>query len=347
MSVEAQSAVWLHSEHKGNVLLTLVAIADNADGEVFEAYPSYDHLAAKTRLGKRTVQDAVKKLLASDELTLVERGTQGRSNVYRIEVQALRVKPRIQVAKPATSDGERDGSPDGSPGGGQAATQPSASNRQSSTVSPEPELPSAAGAADDGSPQLFEAPPAPKPGDPLDPYIVQVFDRYMEVFGERKRIKHLTPEYKRTIRGGLLAVGGEIDPEVATEICLRAISGLKSYRRDHPDGYQGTDLSDLFTTSMHTKFNRTEWIERWANYAKEALPGNSSRKVPVDLVGVPSVTASNIRARRREVVLMYDYPESAEHKERGMAAVDWLKEHIGHRPKIVDGEMRGWELIDD
>jgi hypothetical protein len=43
---------------------------------------------------------------------------------------------------------------------------------------------------------------------------------------------------------------------------------------------------------------------------------------------------------------MYDHPESPEARERGEAAVDWLKEHVGHKPKIVDGELRGWELVD-
>jgi hypothetical protein len=27
--------------------------------------------------------------------------------------------------------------------------------------------------------------------------------------------------------------------------------------------------------------------------------------------------------------------------------VDWLRTHIGHEPKIEDGEFRGWQLVAD
>lgn len=137
MSIDVMSAVWKHSEHKGTDLLTLLSIADNASDDGF-AYPGYDYIAAKTRMSKRAVQNVVKKLIASGELSLVAQGTQGRSNLYSINVAELRSKP-VQVAKAATSEGgvspelipggtqdaTSGGNPGGNPGGTQRATEPS------------------------------------------------------------------------------------------------------------------------------------------------------------------------------------------------------------------------------
>jgi hypothetical protein len=212
--------------------------------------------------------------------------------------------------------------------------------------------PIATQSAADAEPQLFEAPPAvqpAKPSDDLDPLIEKVWDHYLTVFGDRPRLNRvLTPPRRATLAGGLKALGVEEDPNAAVEMACRAITGCRDYRRDHPDQTQDISVDAIFKTHPGTKYNRTDFNMRWANYANATvLTSDSSVRVPVDLVGVPSVTAGTIRARRREVAQMFDHPGSAEAKERGEVAVDWLREHVGHQPKVVDGELRGWELVSD
>src|SRR5581483_10323809 len=57
-----QNDVWNESAHGGNTLLTLVKLADNADDESREAWPSVALLTEKTRASRRTVQRALREL---------------------------------------------------------------------------------------------------------------------------------------------------------------------------------------------------------------------------------------------------------------------------------------------
>lgn len=96
MSVKVMDLIWQGSEHKGSDLLVLLAIGDNADEETGIAYPGIEYLARKTRLSPRGVQYAVKRLLDSDELELLQRGGrkggERRANTYRVQTQSLRQK---------------------------------------------------------------------------------------------------------------------------------------------------------------------------------------------------------------------------------------------------------------
>lgn len=94
MSLRVQTAVWEHSVSQGNDLTALLAIADNADDDGY-AFPGYPYLAAKCRMSPRGIKYVVKRLLKTDELTLVRQGARGRSNQYKVEVQALHSKPRV------------------------------------------------------------------------------------------------------------------------------------------------------------------------------------------------------------------------------------------------------------
>ena len=90
MSIALMSLVWERSDHKGSELLTLLAIADNANDETEEAFPSIALLSRKTRLAPRSIQYVLTKLYDSGELTLVRRGRWGQASVYRINTQTLR-----------------------------------------------------------------------------------------------------------------------------------------------------------------------------------------------------------------------------------------------------------------
>lgn len=84
MSIRAMSRVWAASRQKGSALLLLLAIADFADDDGGNAFPSIATLAQKTRMSRRSVQLLVRKLAATGELHV--RSAAGRKgvNVYEI-----------------------------------------------------------------------------------------------------------------------------------------------------------------------------------------------------------------------------------------------------------------------
>lgn len=62
------SWVWDHSYSVGSARLVLLAIADSADHDGSNAWPSIATLTKKTRLGERTVRDAIRQLESIGEL---------------------------------------------------------------------------------------------------------------------------------------------------------------------------------------------------------------------------------------------------------------------------------------
>jgi hypothetical protein len=88
MSIRIMQRVWDYSEAREGALLVLLAIADNADSETGEAWPSIKLLAQKTRLSPRAVSYATKKLVDLGEIEVLERGgrkgERGRANRYRV-----------------------------------------------------------------------------------------------------------------------------------------------------------------------------------------------------------------------------------------------------------------------
>lgn len=358
MSITVMDAVWRHSEAKAAELLTLLAIADCADDEGF-AFPSYDFIAVKTRSSKRSAQNRVKGLLGTDELSLVSRGTQGRSNEYAIQVAALRAKPVVQPSLPTTTNavvrsadeiemrgrdegrGGKSLDPGGNggsmqvadPGGKQAATEPS-----SSTV----REPSGSEPGADEPPALFTAPaeaqssspaPASATGDDL---VLRVWHHYVEVFGtDHMRIKELTPARATSIRKAIKATD--------VPACCAAIDGLKSYRTKNPQGSQDISLGAIFETRPGGR-NLTDQIEFWASQADVRM-NSSSRRVPLDLSGVSAVFAGQIKARRLDVV-RYHRTENPDTERRVQENIAWLREHAGWEPYTDnDGKLR-WRYVD-
>lgn len=164
-----------------------------------------------------------------------------------------------------------------------------------------------------------------------DEMVAEVFNEFVAVFGDRMRVKTLTPARDRVIRKALKAV----DCDVA--LCKRAVHGLLCWRQaGHPGDYS---LSTIFETNMHSKSNLTDQIEWWSNQANQTLPDEQTR-VPLDLAGVPPVTAGTIKQRRAEVARMATMPQDEDAQTRGKAAVDWLREHVGHVAVIEDGRVR-------
>lgn len=78
------SWVWEHSRARGNARFVLLAIADCANDEGSNAYPSMAKLTQKTSLAERTVQTAISALVKLGELKVERnRGPHG-TNRYRI-----------------------------------------------------------------------------------------------------------------------------------------------------------------------------------------------------------------------------------------------------------------------
>lgn len=73
--------VWKSSKHKGNELLTLLAIADNANDDGY-AFPGIEHIAQKVRMSERTAMRMIDAISASGELLAVRRRNKG--NLYMV-----------------------------------------------------------------------------------------------------------------------------------------------------------------------------------------------------------------------------------------------------------------------
>lgn len=92
MSIEAMNAVWANSAAKTTMLLTLLAIADEADDQGRNAYPSIETLARKTRQSARNVIRMVTEAEAIGEVTIQRQCN--RPNRYVLTPGSLPIEPR-------------------------------------------------------------------------------------------------------------------------------------------------------------------------------------------------------------------------------------------------------------
>lgn len=92
--------VFDHSRATGNDRLVLLSLADHADDEEWECWPSLERIAVKALVSVRTVQRSIATLVELGELEVAPGGGRGRSNRYR-----LTGKPGQPVI--VSSDGER------------------------------------------------------------------------------------------------------------------------------------------------------------------------------------------------------------------------------------------------
>lgn len=173
----------------------------------------------------------------------------------------------------------------------------------------------------------------------------EVWREYLDVFGSRVRQRELTDPRRKMIRKGLRASGADSDIRVALDLCKRAIHGLQSYRQAHPRGSSDVSISVIFSTNPTSKSNLTDQIEWWAAQANQNTGGHGDR-MPLDLVGVPPVTAGAIHQRRREVANMVSHPDSEEYREVGERAAATLRERYSHEYVVEDGRIR-WRFVGD
>ncbi len=97
MSIGAMTAVWDKSTAKTTMLLTLLAIADEADDYGRNAYPSIETLARKTRQSDRNVIRMISDAEAIHELTIQRQAN--RSNRYTLTPGGSPIEPRPRIAR--------------------------------------------------------------------------------------------------------------------------------------------------------------------------------------------------------------------------------------------------------
>jgi helix-turn-helix protein len=106
MSVKVTTWVYEHSRASGGDLLVLLILADHADDESWQCWPSIERIAALARMSERGVRYCLRSLEGLGEV-LTERPNRNRSNTYRIVLDAHHAVPLKSSRKPASeSEGQ-------------------------------------------------------------------------------------------------------------------------------------------------------------------------------------------------------------------------------------------------
>ena len=85
MAIKITEYVWEHSGQEGSALLLLLAIADNANFDTWEAWPSVETLARRARVSPRQAKRMIHKLAEDGEIEIRYREGPRMCNVYRIK----------------------------------------------------------------------------------------------------------------------------------------------------------------------------------------------------------------------------------------------------------------------
>jgi len=93
MSVKVSAWVWEHSKTTGNDRLLLLAIADCADDDGDNAWPSVDTLAEKATCSERTVQRRIQHLEEVGCLTVLRGAGRNGTHRYRVHMDKGAMKP--------------------------------------------------------------------------------------------------------------------------------------------------------------------------------------------------------------------------------------------------------------
>lgn len=90
------SWVFEHSQSTLADRLVLLAIADHANHDGLDAYPSIDHLARKAKVSRATVQRALTRLVELGELQIEHGSGRGHTSRYRVLTEG----PQIEALSP-------------------------------------------------------------------------------------------------------------------------------------------------------------------------------------------------------------------------------------------------------
>lgn len=210
-------------------------------------------------------------------------------------------------------------------GGGQAATPPA--ETPPGDAGAELTLPGMAPAPAPASPSQ-----KPRSAPQITPEIQEVWDYHVRTFGDRLRIKELTPPRVKTIAKALKAVGDDV------AVLKTAIDGLKSYRSKHPDRSQDVSLDVIFSTGPQDRSNLTEKIEWWASQAEGGQ------------TDVPATVPSAHRSRVLELAVLVLTPERRPGDASVVARAEEARVILADRFKLKvksdgSGKLAGWETV--
>src|ERR1044072_9077547 len=93
--------VWEHSWVKGSELLLLLAIADHADDQGRNAWPSIARLAERTRVDRRTVQRLLRRLAQQGCLAVEHTDGPRGTNRYTVLMRTATLTNRVDNAAQA------------------------------------------------------------------------------------------------------------------------------------------------------------------------------------------------------------------------------------------------------
>ena len=179
MSVKISSWVWEHSEAKGNELLILLALADQAD-DAGVCWPSVASLAAKTRLSERTIQTYLRALEDAGILSIEERlGTSNRYTIHSLHPRSSRTPADSAPVQPVAPGGATARTP-----GVQTAAPYTSLNHQ------EPSLPS----LDAREAVELEVP------DDASESLEHLFDRFWKLYPRRTAKADAVKAYPRALK---------------------------------------------------------------------------------------------------------------------------------------------------
>lgn len=306
MSIRVMTLVWDRSDLTGVNLLALLAIADNANDEGI-AWPSQDYLAVKTRQSDRNLRRILASVIEKGELTLEERGTYGRSNRYRVNLEALEAKePKMSALTPAQSGHSGDGSPGQqlSVLGGQVLSSEPSTEPSKGSEEPKEEL--------------------------LTDPVAQLWTAWETAFEGRVRLG-LTERRRGSLARALKAVDGNL------EICLAAVRGFKTWLDANPTRNQSADIGRVFETGMHDTKNLTDKILGWA---KEA--GDEVRRNPMD--NIPAVHRSIVSEHVQRANRLIQGKELSEARAtEARESITWLQDNWSLHGSLRDDGTVQWE----
>lgn len=358
MSVRVSAAVWSLSEQKGTPLIVMLALADMARDDGL-SWPGVPHIAKKARISKRQAVRVLAQLRESRELELVRQGGGTKANMYRINLGLLYSReslhledtdfedmgdtPDMMTPLSSGAEGVTPGAVNVPPVSPETLEEPSGETSENSTGDGEAAPPPAEVPPGDAGAELTlpGMPPAPAPAAPspkprsapqITPEIQEVWDYHVRTFGDRLRIKELTPPRVKTIAKALKAVGDDV------AVLKTAIDGLKSYRSKHPDRSQDVSLDAIFSTGPQDRSNLTEKIEWWASQAEGGQ------------TDVPATVPSAHRSRVLELAVLVLTPERRPGDASVVARAEEARVILADRFKLKvksdgSGKLAGWETV--
>lgn len=189
------------------------------------------------------------------------------------------------------------------------------------------------------APELPGMPAAPpEPPSSEDPRVQDVFDFWVQEFDPPR--KNLSDSRRKLIQKGLREAEQAPGDPGAADVCKTALAGLKVWRKQRPGD---ESLGAIF----QTRPGGSSLGDQMDFFVKQAMDNQSAvyGRVPIDLSGVPSVTAGTIRNHRANIRNAVKRPDDEEAQRQARYCMDQLATHYGHQT-VIEGDDVSWTLIE-